>query len=201
MRRTKYPIPKNTKPSHEIFAREWLTHFNATKAAIAAGYSRKAATNLGYKALKLPAVQSIIERELKRRFQNYEVTQDQIIKELVKIAFSDVSEFVSWDSDGMVLKPSSQLEEMQTGAVAEVIESKKGKAKNVKFRLYDKLKALELLGKYKGLFPDKVQHSGKVTHVNEHTYHIINELVTEPDVASRIRENFRQRVGTGSSQE
>lgn len=201
MRRTIYPVPKDTKPSHEIFAREWLTHFNATKAAIAAGYSRKTATNLGHKALKLPAVQAIIQRELARRFQGYDVNQERIIKELVKIAFSDMSEFISWGPDGIEIKWSDNLNEMQTGAVAEVSQTKgKGKIPNsVKFRLHDKLKALEMLGKYLGLFPDKV--TGKVKVEHEHTYHIINELVTDPDISARVRENFRQRVGIGPSQE
>ena len=38
---------------------------------------------------------------------------------------------------------------------------------------------------------------GQVTHTNEHKYHIIQELIGQPDVADRIKENFRSRFGAG----
>lgn len=41
---------------------------------------------------------------------------------------------------------------------------------------------------------------GEVKHVNEYRCHVIQELISDPEFANRIADNFRQRLGTSSSE-
>jgi phage terminase small subunit len=106
-----------------------------------------------------------------------EVDSTAILLELAAIAFTDVADF--YDANGAP-KPFSELTAEQRKALAGVeLESYGGENKLLsdgevmtrphvqisKLKVWDKLRALELLGKWHGGFADKVdvKHSGKVT--------------------------------------
>jgi len=42
---------------------------------------------------------------------------------------------------------------------------------------------------------------GQVVNTNEHKYHIIQEIIGQPDITDRIKENFRSRFRTGPGEE
>jgi phage terminase small subunit len=81
------------------------------------------------------------------------VTVERLVTQLAKEAFSDIKDFVTFGSDGVVLKPSDAVDGT---LIAEVSETRDG----IKFKRVDPLKAQELLGRYLGIFTDKVEHSG-----------------------------------------
>lgn len=41
----------------------------------------------------------------------------------------------------------------------------------------------------------QIQHSGRIDSKDEKHYHIVQEVVSDPDVAARVREHFRRRTG------
>jgi phage terminase small subunit len=89
---------------------------------------------------------------------------ERIVAELQLIAFGTMKDVAEWGADGIYLKESSILRE-EAKIIAEVSEvtSEKSGSK-VKVKLHDKLKALELLGRYHKIFTDKVEHTGKDGH-------------------------------------
>ena len=88
-----------------------------------------------------------------------------VIKELATIAFADMAVYASWGPHGLVLKASDELPEAATRAVAEIAESATEGGRNTKFKLYDKIRALELLAKHLGMLVErsKVEVEGDMT--------------------------------------
>lgn len=74
--------------------------------------------------------------------------QDRIQKELKAIGFANAEDYLSVEDGKLLLRDWSTLTKEQLAAVAGVEKSTSG----LKLKLYDKMKALELLGKMLGLF-------------------------------------------------
>ena len=75
-------------------------------------------------------------------------TSERILKELAAIGFARVTDYMRFEGDKLVLKPASELTDEKAAAVLSVENGTGG----VKMKFYDKMKALELLGKAMGLF-------------------------------------------------
>lgn len=150
-----------------IFCKEYITNGNnAAAAARVAGYPESRSADL----LKSPSIQAEMRRTLKILTMRHEVTADRIIEELAAIAFLDIADVLNDDG---TIKPISQIPQKARRAIAgldiaEIFE-REGNTKILaghlkKFKIHSKEKALELLGKYLGMFTDKavVEHKGQV---------------------------------------
>ncbi len=159
----------------ERFVEEYLIDLNATQAAIRAGYSEKTAKQTGCENLSKPDIAEAIAEAQKERSQRTSVTQDMVVEELAKVGFSDIRKVARWgrspvdeDSDNadpnglgvypVELVPSELIDDDTAASVAEVSLTQTG----IKVKTYDKLGALEKLGKHLGMFTEKVEHSGEV---------------------------------------
>jgi phage terminase small subunit len=72
-------MPRLEKDKYENFCQHYFISHNATKSAIAAGYSEKSAYNQGYELLKRPEIQERIEE-----LSNEVTTDVDVISELEK---------------------------------------------------------------------------------------------------------------------
>ncbi len=157
----------------EMFVKEYLIDFNATRAAIRAGYSPKTANEQGTQLLV--RLSDNIQTAIEEKGKLIDVKVEQIILELAKIAFSDIKQYLEYktdkyiqgyDKDGQPVTGYRQIvdavdsSEVDGSVIQEVSLSKDGV---FKFRLHDKIKALEMLGRYKGIFADKAEVDNKVT--------------------------------------
>lgn len=149
-------------PKQAAFVVEYLVDLNATQAAIRAGYSAKTAYRIGAELLHKTSVAEAIQKAQARREVRTEITQDQVVTELAKIAFGNVRDVMEWGPRGVTLKDSAALTEAQAAGVAEVSESVTKDGGSIKLKRHDKVKALELLGRHLGMFTDKVEHSGEL---------------------------------------
>lgn len=151
------------------FVDEYLVDFNATQAAIRAGYSEKTANTIGAQNLAKLSIQAEISRRQKDLQRRTEVTQDRVVKELARIAFANIADYVHVETqtrtkdDGtettyqiVMLSETEDLSADQRAALATVKQSVNG----VEIKLHDKIKALELLGRHIGMFNDKLSLSG-----------------------------------------
>lgn len=71
----------------ELFCYEYLIDFNATKAAIRAGYSEKSAYSQGHDLLKKPEIKKLIKTFSFENINSALICRDRIISELVQIGF------------------------------------------------------------------------------------------------------------------
>jgi phage terminase small subunit len=144
-------------PKQKRFVDEYLVDLNASQSAIRAGFSPRTARFIGYRLLTMPQIKEAIgvaQQDLSRRT---EVTQERVIAELATIAFSNIGDIVSWGPDGVSVKSADELSPEVMASVADVSKSGGKEGGMVRVKLYDKLKALELLGKHLGLFVEKVE--------------------------------------------
>lgn len=77
------------------------------------------------------------------------LSPEQVLKELTAIAFTSVPECLILENGDVRLK--EHLKPLHRAAVASIEKTSAG----VKVKFYDKMKALELLGKHFGLFEGK----------------------------------------------
>lgn len=76
----------------------------------------------------------------------------RILQELGHIAFANATELIAVEDGQLVVADTGTLSREQAAAIASVEKSSGG----LKVKFYDKLKALELLGKAVGLFDGSV---------------------------------------------
>lgn len=145
-------------PRQSAFVREYLVDLNAAQAAVRAGYSARAAASCGPRLLKSPQVLAAVAQAQKERAQRLEVSADDVLRELVRIARVDVGE--AFDDNGR-LRPFRDIPEDTRRAISAVdVEELDEGGLLKKVKCWDKVKALELLAKHLGLLRDKVEVSG-----------------------------------------
>ena len=100
------------------------------------------------------------------------ITVEEILTEYAKIAKADIKDFLNFGmkdviiegADGSRMKIPTQIievkdsDEVDGTMISEVSISKDG---TFKFKLHDKLKALEMAGKHQGMFVEKHEVTGK----------------------------------------
>lgn len=150
-------------PKQNQFVAEYTVDFNATAAAIRAGYSEKTAGQTAHKMLQSPQIQEAVKEAISAREARTQITGDRVLKELARIAFSDAGDYAKVVSippkktggipiQAVALTPTAELTADQRAAIASIEETQAG----IKVRTHDKVKALELLGKNLGLFTEKI---------------------------------------------
>jgi phage terminase small subunit len=147
-------------PKQQRFCQEYLVDLNATQAAIRAGYSPKTADVIANQNLGKLYIQTAIQTALADRAKRLEITTDDVLRELAKIGFSDMRKFTCWGPSGVQLKDSEALDKDDAACVAEVSQTVTENGGSIKFKLHDKVSALEKMGKHLGMFVDRIEHSG-----------------------------------------
>lgn len=139
-------------PKQRRFIDEYLIDLNATQAAIRAGYSEKTAYSIGLQTLKKLEIQAEIQKRRNRLQNKLEITQERVLQELAAIAFANGADYAKVVNSGLLptveMIPTDELPPEKLPAIAGIKANQYG----VEVKLHDKVKALELLGKYLGTF-------------------------------------------------
>jgi phage terminase small subunit len=153
-----------------LFVAEYLIDGNATRAAVAAGYSEETARSIGSENLTKPAVAAEIERRLQKRLEKLEISGDRVLRELALMGFARMDSYIAITDAGEAYVDLSAIKSnpdlaaaVQEVTVDEYTEGRGDQArevKRVKFKLSDKRGSLELLGKHLKLWTDKTEHVG-----------------------------------------
>lgn len=138
----------------KLFVDHYLSNgFNATKAAISAGYSEKTATLTGHENLTKPYIKKIITDRTRELLSDTEALTLQWLEQVKAIAMFDMRKAATWDADGVDFRSSEELDDITAKAIQEVSQDGPGK---IKIKAADKNKALDLLGKYLAILSDHV---------------------------------------------
>lgn len=76
---------KQLKPKREKFVKEYLVDFNATQAAIRAGYSEHTANVLGPVLYNTPEVKAEIDKRILEYKKKYEIRREYIVEKLFQL--------------------------------------------------------------------------------------------------------------------
>lgn len=140
----------------QAFVEEYLIDLNATQAAIRAGYSVKNAGKIGPELLGKTRIKNAIDKAMAERSRRTGINQDRVLRELAKIAFVNASDVINMDE--ATIRGDANRED--TAAIAsvkvKVIPGEDSDIVEREVKMYDKLKALELLGKHLSMFTDKL---------------------------------------------
>ena len=144
------------------FVEEYLIDLNATQAAIRAGYSPDTAQQMGSENLSKPVIKNAIVKAIAERSRRTGINLDRVIQEIAKLAFLNPIYVI--DMDEATIKGEANRDD--TACIAsvkvKVIPGEDGNITEREVKTYDKLKALELLGKHLGMFTDKLKMEGNV---------------------------------------
>ena len=144
------------------FVEEYLIDLNATQAAIRAGYSPKTANEQGARLLANASIRAAVDKAEAERSRRTGINQDRVIREIAKLAFLNPVDVI--DMDEATVKGEAHRDD--TACIASVkvktIPTDDGAITEREVKTYDKLKALELLGKHLGMFTDKLKMEGVV---------------------------------------
>ncbi|MNO36208.1 Terminase small subunit [compost metagenome] len=175
------------------FIEEYLIDLNATRAYKAAGYSVKsdnAAAVEGHKLLRNPKIASEVQKSMDDRSERTKITADKVLQEFAKIGFAKITDYLKVntaervvdykedeDEEGNITRrpifdmvqsveifDTDEVDSIKMDAVAEITETKYG----ISLKLHDKVSALEKIGRHLGMFKDKIEHSGGVSHTHSH---------------------------------
>lgn len=153
-------MTKRLNARQKQFVREYLLDLNATGAARRAGYSEKTAYSIGFELLRKPEIQKAVQAAMERRAKKNEITADMIVRELAKIGFANLGDYLRRTSDGEPFVDLSNMTPEQSAALSEVtvedFTDGRGpdarEVRRVKVKLCDKRAALVDLGKHIGMF-------------------------------------------------
>jgi phage terminase small subunit len=145
---------KTLTPKQQLFIIEYLKDFNATQAAVRAGYSKKTAYSIGEENLKKPEIRKAITEKMEKRAQRLNVDADDVLRRLVEIDQMDLLDILN---DDLSIKPLGEWSEVWRKTVRSidlveqfaVIDGSREQIGFIKkLKLPDKIKNLELIGRH-----------------------------------------------------
>ncbi len=172
-------MKKESKLSNKqiAFCNEYVVDFNATQAAIRAGYSKRTAAVIASENLIKPNIQTYLKGLQDHLAVKHSVTKDMIVQELKKIGFSDIRKIFG---ESGCLKDISKIDDATAAAISSVEVDELqlggisiGKTKKLKF--WAKTNALDSLAKMLGYnAPEKI-----LIDYNNLSDDQLNEIINE----------------------
>lgn len=152
-----------------LFCIYYIKCFNATKAAIKAGYSRDTAGEQGYQLLQKTSIKKEINKLKQNKLNRTFLTEEDIFQRYIDIAFADITDYITFGQEEVpVMGPFGPLEvegkkitkiintvkfkesaEVDGTVISEVKQGKDGAS----IKLQDKMKALQWLSDRMDLLP------------------------------------------------
>lgn len=163
----------------EVFCQEYLIDLNASAAAVRAGFKGQANV-VGSQLMSLPQVQARVAELMDLRAARVRITADRVLLELEKIAFGKMSDIARWNESGVSFLPSNEISRDADASIAEVSESTNQHGGQLKIKRFDKVKALELIGRHLGMF--KPDQTAQVLNVSG------DLTVIQKDVEERLKQ-------------
>jgi len=145
-------------PKQALFIAEYLVDGNATRAAIAAGFSAATASATGARLLRRPRIAAALADRREQLAKKLEISAENVLHGLAKLAFYDIRDL--FDDKGK-LKAITELDDVARAAIAGI--DVQGKRTITKIKLADRGQNLERLGRYFKLFTDRMEHDGKLS--------------------------------------
>lgn len=185
-----------------IFCLYYVRSFNATQAAINAGYSKVTAHVQGPRLLGNVRVKEEIQRLKQSMTNDLYIDAMDVLNKYVKIAFSDITDYLTFgqkwvpvmgmmgpilDDDGkQIMEEVNYVDFKESGVVDGTIisEVKQGRD-GVSIKLEDRSKALDVLLKYFDLLPTSLKRKLEEEKLRAETAKVKSETKTEGNTSTQ----------------
>lgn len=157
--------------NQKAFAREYIKSGNATQSYLKVyECSYETANAEGSVSLGNPSIQAVIQDHYQKAQDRHDGLLDRVIKELEYLGFSRVGDFVQFNDEGLEFRDLEALDDSQAAAIHSVesrttTDDKGNTIREHRFKLHDKIKALDLLAKHLGGYQDKGNEGNKTINV------------------------------------
>lgn len=166
--RKKAPEDQRLSPKMKALVDALLVPGTTQKeAAIKAGYPERSATSQAAWILERPQVKKYMAERQAKLQAKHDITLDRVIREFASIAFANMADYIESDEqDRPRFMGISKIARDKTGVITEltldVRKEYEGRGNErqevatvdrIKFKLADKVKALDALGRHLGMFP------------------------------------------------
>ena len=140
----------------DLFCRRYLVDFNATKAAIAVGFTKKSARQQGYRMLTKDYIREHIEKLRTEIADKFDATRYSLMEQYAAIRDFDIRRL--YEKDG-TLKAIHKLTEEEAAGIAsievdEIFDVVNGKKVFIgitkKFKRWDRLRAIDGMARMQG---------------------------------------------------
>lgn len=159
----------NLTDKQEMFCREYLIDFNATQAAIRAGYSKKTARIIAAENLTKPNILERLNQLKGEVLDRNDVTIDELIGDLKRMKDLDPIEYLDEDGNLKAIHEMSKDARLCLNAIDITTHHDLKTAittKLSKFKFTDRQAAIEKLMRYKGAYKeDNIQKQSPITKV------------------------------------
>ena len=106
------------------------------------------------------------------------INPKQVVEELAAIGFAKATDFVAVENGALVIRSTGELSKTDRAAIASMESTSNG----IRLKLYDKMKALELLGKYMGIFDGEGAQAERENNLLEAILEATQEAVDTHDI-------------------
>ena len=199
-----------------LFCLHYVRCFNATKAAMKAGYSRETASEQGYQLLQKTSVRNEISKLKQNRLNREMIDASDIFQKYLDIAFADITDYVEFGREEVpVMGPFGpiKVEDPETGEKVTltkrintvrfreseevdgslILEVKQGKD-GASVKLKDSMKALDWLSSHMDMATE--EQRAKVEYLKARTEILRSQKASEEvggSLADVIEEAYRNR--------
>ena len=151
----------NLTARQEKFVLEYIRCGNGKSAAIAAGYSPKAAEQQGSELLKNPKVSEVLRKKQMAMLERLEISVERVLKERARMAFFDVGDLAAYKitEPADIAKLPHDLRQAITGW-------KYDRQGRFMVQLADKNAHLTALEKHLGMYEDSEKSSPLNIHIH-----------------------------------
>jgi phage terminase small subunit len=145
-------------PKIKRFCEEYIKDLNKTQAAIRAGYSEKTAKTQASRLLTKVNVQDYVATLKQKLSDKNEGLAQRVIDELSKLGFANIQDYIDKDNEVKDLTTITRDKAAAIESIKKTVTkfggsgSPAGKKTTIQFKLYDKISALEKLGRHLGIF-------------------------------------------------
>ena len=165
--------PDEFSPMQLLFIERYMEHRSARRAAVEAGYADD--RNAGWRQLQNKKIVDEINRRKEAQRRRNELLEDEVLQEMAKLAFVDITDIVDFTGSELIVKNLSEIPEHVRPAIKKVTQTSGKYGDNIAIELHDKVGALEKLGKYLSMWVDRIEQKTVMSFEDQ-----LRALATEP---------------------
>ena len=146
----------------QIFMRQFLVDLNASAAARRCGYAATSCRVTACTMFQDPALRKIRTEYTKMVLEQHDITVSRTLDELAKLAFTNIDDIVKWSGNSITITNMEDIPPEMRAAVKKVSRVTTPQGTRLEIEMHDKIKALEMIGKYHAMFTDKMKVDANV---------------------------------------
>ena len=143
----------------EIFCQQYVVSFNGTLAATRAGYNEKTAYSIANENLRKPELLARIHELNLELAEKLKIDQEIIVRKLQEMTSFRITDMIRVTNNKVYIKDTDDLPDVVLDNIVGLKQTKDG----VEVKFSDRQKALVDLGRYFGMFVDRMAVSTDLT--------------------------------------